>query len=209
MTLKEGIIAGRTRANLAKGLLVGEVVLNALSILLNLAQLNMLARPTAGLNVAAMIWCNDLLFGATAVCWLVWLHRAYGNLVLMGTRKSQYTPAWAVGWWFVPFMNLVRPYQIIKDLLLRSAGGNGLESVKESERPGILVWWWGVYITTGLLGGVIGIWNGLNNISGLRYLTWEEIFLHAATILSAGLALGVVARIDGLQRQVHAPQPAD
>ncbi len=45
MTLKEGITAERTRASLVKGLLVGEIVPNAITIM---AQLNMLARPTAG-----------------------------------------------------------------------------------------------------------------------------------------------------------------
>src|SRR4051812_38912574 len=55
------------------------------------------------------------LFIATVVTFLRWLHRA---VRLAGTIDADVgvTPGWAVGYWFVPFLNLYRPYQVVNHL---------------------------------------------------------------------------------------------
>jgi len=52
-----------------------------------------------------------LLIGA-AVTFLVWFHRVDKNLSALGGRDLKYTPGWAMGGFFVPFLNLVRPSQV-------------------------------------------------------------------------------------------------
>jgi uncharacterized BrkB/YihY/UPF0761 family membrane protein len=42
----------------------------------------------------------------TGLAWFIWLHRAVANARSLGV-PTECTPGWAVGWWFVPFANLV------------------------------------------------------------------------------------------------------
>ena len=52
--------------------------------------------------------------GAT-VAFLVWFHRAYVNLsIAHGT--TMYAPGWAIGVWFIPVLNLWRPYFMTSEL---------------------------------------------------------------------------------------------
>ncbi len=48
---------------------------------------------------------------ASAVFFLMWFHRVYRNLPALGAAGLKYTPGWAVGFWFIPFLNFVRPAQ--------------------------------------------------------------------------------------------------
>jgi hypothetical protein len=52
----------------------------------------------------------------TVVMFLVWLHRAHSNLATLGARNLDFTPGWAVGWWFIPFANLVKPFQAVREV---------------------------------------------------------------------------------------------
>lgn len=72
-----------------------------------------------------------------AIGFLLWFRRAYDNAIALGHRAA-FAPGWAVGAWFVPILNLVRPYQIAS-AMWRHAGkhvGNG---------P-LLGFWWALWI---------------------------------------------------------------
>src|SRR5262245_10434866 len=58
---------------------------------------------------------QGLVFVITAICFLVWINRAYKHLKIVGKPSERFTPGWAVGYWFIPFLNFVRPYQIMKE----------------------------------------------------------------------------------------------
>lgn len=45
-----------------------------------------------------------------------WFRRAYYNLNVL-TNESAYDDSWATKAWFVPFLNLYRPYEIMKELI--------------------------------------------------------------------------------------------
>lgn len=50
------------------------------------------------------------------VLFLVWIHRSAGNAHAFGTPGVSITPGWAVGYWFIPILNLFRPYQAIREI---------------------------------------------------------------------------------------------
>ena len=56
------------------------------------------------------------LFLGTSVAFLFWFHRVQKNLPALGGRELKYTPGWAVGGFFVPFLNLVRPIQVMREV---------------------------------------------------------------------------------------------
>jgi hypothetical protein len=50
----------------------------------------------------------------------MWIHRAHANLYEAGAEGLQFTPGWAVGWYFIPFANLFKPFQAMRELWTRS-----------------------------------------------------------------------------------------
>ena len=92
----------------------------------------------------------------SAVTFLMWFRRAYYNL---HQRVSQltYSEGWATGSWFVPVLNLYRPYKIMKELYLKTKEllvSKGVE-VNPSFTASALGWWWGLWIISGIAGRVV------------------------------------------------------
>ena len=56
------------------------------------------------------------VFIATIVFFLIWEYRAFSNLSALKAQNLEFSPGWAVGWWFVPFANLVKPFQAMREL---------------------------------------------------------------------------------------------
>jgi uncharacterized membrane protein YfbV (UPF0208 family) len=52
----------------------------------------------------------------TAIVYLCWLYRVSTNLPALAVNAQTYSPGWSVGYWFIPFVNLVCPYQAVKEV---------------------------------------------------------------------------------------------
>jgi hypothetical protein len=80
------------------------------------------------------------LFIGAAVVFLVWFYGAARNVVAVHGPDYDISPGWAVGWWFIPFANLVIPCKYMMRINRMSAPRQS-----EKERDGgdnlILAWW--------------------------------------------------------------------
>lgn len=78
-----------------------------------------------------------------------WIYRASVNAHAQGCEMT-ITPGWAVGWYFVPFANLVKPFHAMREIW------HGCHESTEGyeERVPILSFWWGLWITTNILANV-------------------------------------------------------
>jgi uncharacterized protein DUF4328 len=153
-------------------------------------------------RVAAIARLQLLVFILSGIAWLLWLYRAYANLRLVGTRQSRFTPGWAVGYWFVPLVNLVRPYQIVADLWRRSDTQNGEATVVPSGVPALLPLWWGVYLIDNIMGRVILSFSAnAETIEAIRTSSDLSMVGDAIGFVSAILALRVVQGIDRRQQR--------
>jgi hypothetical protein len=93
------------------------------------------------------------------IVYLMWIHRAHKNLQPLGNRMLEFTPGWAAGWYFVPFLNLVRPFQVMREI----AGGSdpdtmprsGTEWQAASLSP-VIGAWWAAYVISGIFGRIVG-----------------------------------------------------
>ncbi len=88
----------------------------------------------------------------SAVTFIQWFRRAYFNLHKKVTHLS-HTEGWAAGSWFVPIVNLYRPYQIMKELyqetkelLVRKE-----INVNSNFTTNSLGWWWALWIISGII----------------------------------------------------------
>lgn len=79
-----------------------------------------------------------------------WIYRTNANAHLLSGDMT-ITPVWAVGWYFVPFANLVMPYQGMKETWFASHNACGLG---EEAETALLPWWWGLWLVTNILSNV-------------------------------------------------------
>jgi len=92
---------------------------------LNDLQYGLVALATFGINIAVI------------VTFIQWFRRAYHNLQRAGYH-TELSEAWAAGAWFVPFLNLVRPYKIMKEIWYQTQSAYATRV----ENHGILRAWW-------------------------------------------------------------------
>src|SRR5262245_16484676 len=121
------LISAARRARWTRALLLATLLLSVAESFSGLLQLGLLSRAAgAGISQAEAA-ANDarqqvvgvlqvVVFLATGVAFLAWFHRAHKNLMALGGRDFKYTPGWAVGGFLVPFLNLVRPLQVMREV---------------------------------------------------------------------------------------------
>jgi hypothetical protein len=127
------------------------------------------------------------LFALTALVFIVWFYRAYENLRPLGASDVRWGSGWAVGGWFVPFLNLVRPKQIANDIW--RASDPALPPAEAGRPSGPVPWWhhawWVLFLAAGIFARVAA-----QTFDDARTLADRA---DAASYLIAGDALGIVA----------------
>ncbi len=80
----------------------------------------------------------------TLIVFAMWLFGAVRNVHARGVPGLRFTPGWSVGWYFIPFANLVMPYLGVRELWNASHGIPDLAKRKNR----ILVWWLSWLVTS-------------------------------------------------------------
>lgn len=86
---------------------------------------------------------------STIILFAMWIYRANFNSRALGAQNMKFTPGWSVGYYFIPFLNLWRPYQAMKEIWKTSKNPIAWEG---EERGAILPWWWFFFLISGMLG---------------------------------------------------------
>jgi hypothetical protein len=90
----------------------------------------------------------SILLSIFTLC--LFLPRANRNSRALSGESLRFSPASTVWWFFVPFMNLVRPYQAVKEIWHSSTAGPQ-EAWFAKPAPGWLLLWWGTWIAFNVL----------------------------------------------------------
>lgn len=91
------------------------------------------------------------------IVFLVWVHTVFKNLHgALRSRAVEFSPGWAVGWWFVPIANLFKPKQVMNEAWTASAPGTSDPTLPVAysvprKPPSLLSWWWAAWIGAGLI----------------------------------------------------------
>ncbi len=94
---------------------------------------------------------------AAAIFFMRWFHRAYSNLARVADAPTRYPSWWAVWGFLIPFLNLIRPQQLMREIWDTSTGvwASTPERVAGLRQPADRVnLWWGCFIASNLLGNV-------------------------------------------------------
>lgn len=109
--------SGRLRSRVAIATLAVAGVLGLIASIQDIGGLGVIDRAEAGtLTVAeaeefdstfsSMGVLQTAAFVLAAIAYLAWLSRSVDNVPGLGGGKPVATPAWSIGWWFIPFANL-------------------------------------------------------------------------------------------------------
>ena len=96
------------------------------------------------LGVVGLLVAYFLSLTASAILFLVWVHRAYSNLPALGWLNPRYTPGWVVGYFFIPIVSLYIPYQAVSELWKGSetgAGGGVVVAPRHMPSSFVALWW--------------------------------------------------------------------
>jgi hypothetical protein len=121
----------------------------------------------------------------------------------------RFSPGWAVGWWFIPFANLVMPYLTVRELWKASDANAGAIDWKARGGAAIVALWWTARLGMQALfqiGGVLsrdapGALTTTRTSSAL--LMAGDLVLVAWAILAILLVRGVNERQEAKNRRLN------
>lgn len=96
-----------------------------------------------------------LVYIGTIITFIMWFRRGYYNLHRIVPHLSQ-SERWAAGAWFVPILNLFRPYTIMKEMVYETedvlAKAELIERKNRVRQVGI---WWALWISYSVISNII------------------------------------------------------
>ncbi|MBI9051861.1 MAG: DUF4328 domain-containing protein [Anaerolineaceae bacterium] len=140
------------------------IIFTILSLLTVVGNIVTILMPSIGciVSIASLI---------SAILLLVWFFRSHKNLLAFNTMGLKYSPGWAVGAFFVPILNLFRPYQIAQEIWKASDPEASTVGWKQSKISIVVILWWlsvflSIIITSATMGyGIsMGIQAGLSGV---------------------------------------------
>ena len=157
-----------------------------------------------------------LLYVIAGILFLVWVYRSNKNLHQMGMTDMQFVPGWAVGWWFVPFINLFRGHTIVKELW-EGSHSQTLQVSDAKKAPKLLDYWWAGWLISGILARISGrlISGDSPTLDDFKNSAYLGIVASVASVLAGFLAIRIIKTISDAQatkrqqirRDLHSSTP--
>lgn len=148
----------------------------------------------------ALIHTASYIFGG------MWIYRAACNVRALGAQGLDDKPGWAVGWYFIPLMNLVMPFRAMQQIWQSSRAPR---QWNKQPTPGLLRWWWGLWLSVNLFGMGVGIIVARSklhssDIPGLIHGVQANTANHLLSMTACFVFLAIVMRIAKMQATQHA-----
>ncbi len=143
---------------------------------------------------------------------LRWIYVANRNSHAFGARDMQFTPGWAVGWYFIPIAALWKPYQAMKEIWQTSAGPSHW---RETAVPALLPWWWTLWLLAGATGAMaVPLLLRADIPSSIAWASMIDIVSSAVDVPACVILIVIVNRVAQMQdrerfNSVFGPRPPD
>ncbi len=187
------------------------------SVISSLFQIELLERMQLGDYTMQEADANDfrqmligvvwfLGFVTTAIVFIVWTHRAYKNVDALGGNRSM-GPGWAIGAWFAPILNLIRPYQIVRESYTAAVLRD--DPVATVNAPVWLTGWWILWVVNNIFGNIVFRLDEPEQISG--YITNTKLYIASdvASMVAGVAAIVVVLKVSQAQTEAGERQPIE
>ena len=140
--------------------------------------------------VSGIVGLVQMVLGiVTGVTFLRWIYRSNKNLRMLSDEAMTFTPGWSVGWYFVPFANLYKPYQVMKEIWTVS-------HKSEASNHAIVGWWWITCLISNFLGRLaFKLVMRADDASGYAASAMRYIISDGLDVVLNVVALAMVTRI--------------
>ncbi len=195
------------------------MILNTIGALLALPMARMRGITDTGPTINIYLLCfgmvvlaDSLAASIAGLCGIVffcmWVHRACFAARAIAPGQVRHSPAWAVGSYFVPFINLVLPFLIMKQIW------KAAHAPEEKPATPVSIWWT-TYLATKLISNVgyvadryIGTFTLaalLSCLSVVVLIVCTIVCLRMITEVSEKLDAKISQRIDSLRNPIGRP----
>jgi hypothetical protein len=142
-----------------------------------------------------------LVFLITGIMFLRWTYLSNRNARALGASGMQFTPGWAVGWYFIPVAHLWKPYQAFKETF-KASHPDFVEDWREAPHPTILPLWWTLWIMASFVGqAVLRTTLRAETVEQLLASSWLT-FISDSLDLPLGLvAIAIVGKLQSWQSE--------
>ncbi|HWW24317.1 MAG TPA: DUF4328 domain-containing protein [Caulobacter sp.] len=132
---------------------------------------------------------------AYLVLFLMWVHRTNRNAQTLSTG-IEVRPGWAVGWFFIPFASLYKPFQGLDQTWRVSIDPSRWRVL---DTPSLLRWWWGFHLTSNITGSLSNMVGKSEGSAVMAASTLIAIISFIATFAAAGLAIRMIRQLTAVQ----------
>jgi hypothetical protein len=146
---------------------------------------------------------QGLLYLGTAVAFCCWIYKAHDNLRRLGARNLTYSPGWAVGGFFVPFLNLIRPVQVMQEIWKASDPDMPFSTGREWRQApgGVRVgFWWAFYLLASVV-AQIGFRLNLSGDEKPSSLQTASLFTLIADAIWPAAAVLAILVVHGVRKR--------
>jgi hypothetical protein len=133
-----------------------------------------------------------------SVLFLLWFRRGYGNLHALNIKSLNYSASMSIWGFFIPFVNLIRPYEIAKDMAIeiRVMIGKVSKDYQHKTNDSVVAWWWGTYVITSIVMTIVGrLVEDAETLDGMINFAMVDIINNIVHIPAAIMALIMVRQI--------------
>lgn len=139
---------------------------------------------------------NFVIYVGSVIAVGMWIYRAHANLHQAGIPGLEFSPGWAVGWYFIPIAFLFKPFQAMRELWNAS---HQTSSGFSAPAPGNLSMWWGFWIISNILANISTRMSLLGDGGNLQVATALALGSSICTIGSAWLLVQIIRTITTAQ----------
>lgn len=140
---------------------------------------------------------------ATVVVFLIWLNLSHKNLLALRPAFLRFSSGWAVGWWFIPFANLVKPFQVVREVWCESDPEIPQDQMFLTESlhsaPTFMALWWGFWLAANIVTNGVDKLFDPDRTDNVSVVGLGFVVASALTIIAAVLAIKVVRDITSRQ----------
>jgi hypothetical protein len=158
-------------------------------------EMNDLRQRMIGLLFLAVMVVHIVMF-------ILWFRRAYYNVHQVANLNPKYDEASASFAWFIPILNLFRPFQIMLDIWEKTQ----VNTERLSERVGnqLVGWWWATHIITNILSNLsFRMMNAAQDIPTMMNATLFSAIAELTTIPALLLVIQIVTQMKAFEAQFY------
>jgi hypothetical protein len=192
-----GIVQLQRHAKLVQVVMIGWLLSVIATTGIEIAELSGFDLESDGSAVAASLYIVIGLCALVAslmliVVFAIWIYRAAANVHEAEVAGFEYTPGWSVGWYFIPFANLVKPFHAMRQIWNASHGNHFDLDIGAT----VLTTWWAFWLSSNIA-------NNISSRISFNAVTQEGVWWGAATgivgsILSVCLFFAARALINAI-----------